>query len=82
MLEEKEKRTWKVEHNSVLNSAVREGQRAKGIREEPMEIEKSYALIMLQVEPKGLGANPCSEWAGKLKQRRGVCNKKDTRKRS
>lgn len=48
MLEEKEKSSWKVEHNSVLNSAVREGQHAKGIREEPMEIEKSYALIMLQ----------------------------------
>lgn len=48
MLEEKKKWTCKVEHNSVLNSAVREGQCAKGIREEPMKIEKSYALIMLQ----------------------------------
>lgn len=40
MLEEKENWTWKVEHNCVLNSAIKEGQDGKRIREEPMEIQE------------------------------------------
>lgn len=44
ILEEKENRTWKVQHKCVLNSAIWEDQSAKGIREEPMEIREELCI--------------------------------------